>query len=74
VTVTWRSLASSCSFSGCTTCATRREPSAIYILEMGEQIRIFNVVRHLIGLAGYVPDHNITIDMSASLARNLMSN
>jgi FlaA1/EpsC-like NDP-sugar epimerase len=41
---------------------------------MGEQIRIFDVVRHLIGLAGYMPDHNIKIDVSASLARDLMSN
>ncbi len=42
--------------------ATMSDPGAIYVLEMGEQIRISELARTLIQLSGYVPDRDIAIE------------
>jgi FlaA1/EpsC-like NDP-sugar epimerase len=41
--------------------ATLGEPGMTYVLEMGEQIKLVNLARHVIRLAGYVPDKEIAI-------------
>jgi FlaA1/EpsC-like NDP-sugar epimerase len=37
------------------------EPGAIYVLEMGEQIRIADIAHHMARLAGFVPNEDIEI-------------
>lgn len=41
--------------------STQTTGGAIYVLEMGEQIRILDLAKLLIRLAGYVPEHDIPI-------------
>lgn len=41
--------------------AVMGEPGAIYVLDMGDQIRIVDLARHLIRLTGLVPEEDIAI-------------
>lgn len=41
--------------------AVMGEPGAIYVLDMGEQIKIVDLARNLIRLAGLIPDKDIAI-------------
>ncbi|HLW72194.1 MAG TPA: nucleoside-diphosphate sugar epimerase/dehydratase [Candidatus Binataceae bacterium] len=49
------------------------ESGAIYVLEMGDQIRVDDIARHMIRLAGLIPDEDIQIIYTGIRAGEKMS-
>jgi len=44
--------------------ASHSKGSATYVLEMGEQVKVLDMARHLIQLSGLIPDGDIQIDFT----------